>query len=349
MPSFEKRSSGWSVRFRQIINGDEKNIRLSGFKTKAEALAAYSEEIKKAAAKTAEPLTFGELAEKYLAYAAMSIKPQSLYETRSRLKNHILPEFAAVPVADITAVRLAEWQSAKVSVYTYKFVIALRAAFGAVLRYGSDFYDLPNNLPKVKAPRDFSLADENALHIWTPEQFEQFRAAVSDDLLLLLFDLLYYSGMRKGEALALSAADINGDVITINKTLTRKGGEAWAVSTPKTKGSIRRVRVPPSLSDRLRGHTGRFIFGGDAPIGDRTVERNFKAYIEAAEVPPIHIHDLRHSHASLLISQGCSIVAVSKRLGHANVTQTLNTYSHLLPEDDEKIAEVLGTVLGTKL
>lgn len=59
---------------------------------------------------------------------------------------------------------------------------------------------------------------------------------------------------------------------------------------------------------------------------------------------PIRIHDLRHSHASLLISQGVSIVAVSKRLGHADVKETLNTYAHLLPKDTELIDNILDNI-----
>ena len=93
-----------------------------------------------------------------------------------------------------------------------------------------------------------------------------------------------------------------------------------------------------------------FVFGGDRPLPPTSADRAFKSAIARAKVKPIRIHDLRHSCASLLISKGISIVAVSRQLGHSNVEQTLNTYSHMMPDDTTMIynaLDTLGTFLGT--
>lgn len=84
----------------------------------------------------------------------------------------------------------------------------------------------------------------------------------------------------------------------------------------------------------------------DAPFADRTVERVFHDASAAAGVPRIRVHDLRHSHASYLISTGCSIVAVSKRLGHCSVKQTLDTYSHALASDEVEVLSKLAEMDG---
>ena len=87
-----------------------------------------------------------------------------------------------------------------------------------------------------------------------------------------------------------------------------------------------------------------FVFGGERPLAQRTTDRYFSDTCEKAGVKKIRIHDLRHSCASLLISRGVSIVAVSRQLGHSNIEQTLNTYSHLMPDDKSKIIAELETV-----
>lgn len=96
---------------------------------------------------------------------------------------------------------------------------------------------------------------------------------------------------------------------------------------------------------------GAFLFGGDAPLPATSIERHLTSCATAGGVKRIRVHDLRHSCASYLIHSGVSIVAVSRQLGHTDVEQTLNTYSHLLPDDTAQIRanlEKLGTELGTK-
>ena len=87
-----------------------------------------------------------------------------------------------------------------------------------------------------------------------------------------------------------------------------------------------------------------FVFGGDRPLASRSTDRYFADVCEKVGVRKIRIHDLRHSCASLLISKGVSIVAVSRQLGHSNIEQTLNTYSHLMPDDRSKVVAELEAI-----
>lgn len=84
-----------------------------------------------------------------------------------------------------------------------------------------------------------------------------------------------------------------------------------------------------------------FVFGGEEPLSDQTIRRRLNEYADKAGVKRIRVHDIRHSHASLLINKGQNILIVSQRLGHSDVTQTLNTYSHLMPNVQRQIINAL--------
>ena len=84
-----------------------------------------------------------------------------------------------------------------------------------------------------------------------------------------------------------------------------------------------------------------FVFGGAEPLSDQTIRRRLNEYADKAGVKRIRVHDIRHSHASLLINKGQNILIVSQRLGHSDVTQTLNTYSHLMPNVQKQIINAL--------
>jgi integrase len=232
----------------------------------------------------------------------------------------------------------------------------------SIYKYGARYYDIPDIMNKVDRPRDTSPQKE--MSIWTPSEFQRFIAEV-DNTYRLYFSFLYVSGCRRGEALALTWDDIDARSVRINKSVTTKtSSAAYLVTTPKNKGSIRKITVPEFIIDQLNAHREQqqselgeawmpslFVFGGVRPLPTTSADRAFKKAIEHAGVKPIRIHDLRHSCASLLISKGISIVAVSRQLGHKNVEQTLNTYSHMMPDDTTMIynaLDKLGTFLGTE-
>ena len=204
------------------------------------------------------------------------------------------------------------------------------------------------------------------MQFWTPEEFGNFIQNVAAKEYRMLFEFLYVTGCRRGEVLALTWNDIDTDLQTvrINKSVTFKAKnfeKSFKVTTPKNAGSNRTVSIPSFLCDDLIEYRrwqsenfaeADFVFCGDSPLPATTIARKLDEGAKAAGVKRIRVHDLRHSCASLLIHKGVSIVAVSKRLGHTSIEQTLNTYSHMLPDDQKMILETLenlGTQLGTKI
>ena len=366
MASYEQNKSSklWSVRFRIIDETGEHNKRLSGFRRKADAEFAYREFMNGyvkpiQANKKDDEITFGQIYEEYKKYLTISAKTSSLYTIKKGIDNYILPEFKDVPVSKIDKKRLELWQNEfwkKDLKHGYK--LKLRAFFNSILIYGHKQLDTqPSQFYKVTKPIDNAIKEE--MHVWTGKQFQDFLQSLEQikvkenlrNLYKVFFSTLFGTGMRLGEALALTWQDIGNDTIRINKTQTTKvfknseGDKSYAITSPKSKSSVRTISILPELSKDIkelqRDATGDFMFGGRDPISRTGITRVFNKGIEISGVPSIRIHDLRHTHASILISNGANIVAVSKRLGHSKVDMTINIYAHLMPKDEEVILKIL--------
>lgn len=362
MASFEQNKSSklWSVRFREKVNGKVKNQRLSGFKTKREAQQAYAEyvehsnrtrRIEQAKTNEIDELLFDDVVDKYMEYEKNRVKESSLYDIRTKFKL-ITPWFHNRKITSITPADIMEWQNSLAS-YSYRYKSRLRTHLNSLFKFAYRYYDVPNISEKADGFRNTEPKKE--MQVWTIEEFEQFFDSCHSLRDKAFFKLLYITGCRKGEALALTWEDINLSkrTIKINKNITTKTFEgSYRVTTPKNLSSNRTVDIPPSLCsliDEYRKSVSPksekdFAFGGLDPIPTTTVDHAFERAISRAGVKKIRIHDLRHSCASLLISKGVSIVAVSKRLGHSNIEQTLNTYSHMMPSDGDKIIEILDKI-----
>ncbi|MBO7169618.1 MAG: site-specific integrase, partial [Clostridia bacterium] len=350
-----KKSGLWSVRVREIRpDGTAWQPRISGkFKTKREAQEAFLEyeRKKKEEAENVIPedgagaVPFVRYAEQYLAFQEGRIKESSRYDIRSRLKNHICPFFGKTPIKDITPLMISEWEKS-LSRFSFGYKKTLFSTFGAVLSYAERYHDIINVMRKVEKPRRIEAKKE--MQIYTPKEFEAFLACVENPEHALFFHTLFVTGMRLGEALALSWQDVDltERTIRVRKNISRKvhdEGKTYAVLTPKNAQSDRRIPIPVFLAEKLKkrkkeqGAGGSFLFGKDRPLSASTLTRAIEEAAEKAGVKRIRIHDFRHSCASLLLHKKVNIVAVSRLLGHASVTQTLNTYGHMLPDDHKEI------------
>ena len=156
------------------------------------------------------------------------------------------------------------------------------------------------------------------------------------------FDILFWTGIREGELLALTPEDFLPSLkLNINKSFVVIDGE-HIIKDPKNETSIRSIAIPQFLYDEVMEYTGRlyglmptdrlFLFTKSFLINE------IKRVAGRAGMEPIRIHDLRHSHASLLIEMGFNILMISERLGHKNVQTTWNTYAHLYPDKGKQIA-----------
>lgn len=166
---------------------------------------------------------------------------------------------------------------------------------------------------------------------------------------------MIYCGFREGEALGVHWEDIDLKNRVINvrhAVLTLLGG--LVITEPKTESSKRAVtlpkfayEVPVNHLEQLNKNQGLiFTTSSGKPISPRNLIRHFKLALKAAGLPDIRIHDLRHSHASLLLAAGVNPKIVQERLGHSQISLTLDTYSHVIPSLQESAAEKMDLIMS---
>lgn len=354
MASFEqdKNTKLWSVRFRVIEHGVEKNKRLRGFATKKDANKAYVDFMSTYTPdnrlNTPGELTMDELYQLYIKDAELRLKPSTIYVLEKEYAHFIKPTFGDKKLKDIAKRHVIDWQNSLTAKgYAYKYKLKIRGYLSAFYTFAVKYLDYPSNIVK-QCPSFAKPAVKKEMQVWSENEFNTFIEAVDKPIYKALFYTLYYTGCRKGELFALTWKDVDlkKKTISITKSLTRKCNDIYAITTPKNYSSNRTILMPDILVKQLMEYAltvenKGFLFGGAHPMSEMTLSRAYKAYCAQAGIKEIRIHDFRHSHASLLISRGASIVMVAKRLGHSSTEQTLNTYAHLMPNEEHKLVNLL--------
>lgn len=189
----------------------------------------------------------------------------------------------------------------------------------------------------------------DAMEFWTQEEFEIFVECVKDKpVSYMAFKTMFWTGVRVGELLALTLEDFNPKekTIRINKSYQRIQGKD-VVTEPKTEKSKRIIALPDFLVEEIKDYMSRLygLMKTDRlfMVTKSYLEHEMLRGIELSGVKRIRLHDLRHSHASLLISKlGAQPLVVAERLGHEKIQTTLNTYSHLYPNQARDLADQLN-------
>ncbi len=206
---------------------------------------------------------------------------------------------------------------------------------------------LSNN--KLVVSKKTLKSEKKDISYWTYPEFKKFIKKVDDPFYELLFSMLYYLGLRIGEALALSWSDISSDLIRIRLASSNKTFSKGRVLVPtKSKSSVRdypMLDVLKLLLDKI-DRKGEFVFSIDGKhvIGETTVRRALLKYIRIAHVKKISLHGFRHSCASYLINNGADYMQVASWLGHSSPAITLSVYSHLFPSRKKEIAQMFDKI-----
>jgi len=137
---------------------------------------------------------------------------------------------------------------------------------------------------------------------------------------------------------------MSGNLLHINKTYNRIR-KRDVIDTPKTENSVRTIDIPNFLKEEVQEYAKKhYGFPENQrlfPIVARTLQKRLKKYEALTDVKPIRVHDIRHSHVAYLIYQGVEPLIIKERLGHKDIQMTLNTYGHLYPSQQKKVAEML--------
>lgn len=352
MPIYKDEKKGtWYVMVRYTDwQGVRKQKCKRGFSTKREAQNWERQFSMQSSGNT--DMTFEAFLELYENDMRQRLKESTWDTKKNIIDTKILPYFGNKRMNEITTKDVIAWQNEmlayrneKQEPYSPVYLKTLHNQLSAILNHAVRFYDLGCN-PAAKAGNMGSEKHKEML-IWTTEEYKKFAEVIMDKpLSYYAFEILYWGGLREGEMLALTPADLDFEngTIRVNKTYKRKNRRD-IVTTPKTDKSNRIISMPKFLAEELQDclkmlygikKTDR-IFAG---ISVHCLYREMKRGAKEAGLKRIRIHDLRHSHASLLINLGFSAVAIADRMGHENVEVTY-MYAHLFPSKQGEIATQL--------
>ena len=341
------------VLLHELAGNQETEVE-KGFATKKEALGFERDFLEK---QSANPdMTFQNLYEIYMEDMAARLKQSTLLTKKAVLQTHILPFFGSKPINEIKASDVRRWQAKLMSSpnnYSQTYLKKINTELNSIINYAKRFYDLNTN-PCGKAGT-IGKAKAEEMDYWTYDEYIAFREGVKDkSLSYICFEVLYWTGMREGELLALSPADIDLDnkTISINRTYQRIEGKD-VFTSPKTRKSKRKIPIPDFLCQELSDYIqSRYMLDADErlfPVTKSYLSHEMIRGCKNTGVKKIRIHDIRHSHASLLINQGCDALMLADRLGHEKVSTTLNTYSHLFPHKQQELVHSLESLQATDL
>ena len=340
----------WYVMTRyQDWTGERKQKCKRGFKTKREAMEWENQfQLQKRASVNMTMESFCKLYEE-------DVKPgmkRSTWLTKeSIIRSKIIPYLGQRKVSEITAKDVIDWQNAmrKLKNKSGKpiaptYLKTIHGQLSAIFNHAMKFYDLAAN-PAQKAGT-MGAEESKEMEFWTKEEYLKFSEAMMDKpISYYAFELLYWCGVREGELLALSPSDFNFEkrTLRINKSYQRLEGED-VISTPKTKNSNRIVKMPQFLCDEMQDFFIQYyslqpddrIF----PVTKYYLSNEMDRGCKESGVKRIRVHDLRHSHVSLLINMGFTALAIGKRVGHSAEKITYR-YAHLFPSVQTEMVDRL--------
>ena len=293
-------------------------------------------------------MTFQALYELYMEDASHRLRENSVTGKKNIFKNRILPYFKDKPINAITPSDVRQWQNEQIEKgYSEAYLDRIQNTLTTIFNYAVQFYSLPVN-PCIKAGHMGKRT--RSMQFWTLEQFNQVIDNVTNPTAYIALLVLFYSGMRFGELLALTLNDLNftDNTINITKSLQHRVKLGDLVTPPKTANGIRKIIMPSGVMNQLSEYCSR-IYGlsPDDRVFTFTkslIRGTMNRCAASVGVPLIRIHDLRHSHVSLLIDMGFSAHLIAERIGDT-VQMVNNTYGHLYPTKHQEVADKLNQLI----
>ncbi len=357
MPAYKKispstgRASWFASFYYTDWTGKRKQKKKEGFASRKAALEYERGFLERQAA--APDMTFSALCDLYFADYKATRRATSYETAHYVITRYALPFFADMPINTITPATIRQWQaetrqkeSNRKGNLSPVTLGNIHVYLSSVFNFAVKYYGLTKNPARIAG--NMGTKKPREMQFWTLSQFKAFhKAAFPRDLNFIAITLLFYTGIRRGELLALTPADFdfNAGLLSISKNYQRINGKD-VIQPPKTEKGKRRIALPPFIVSMMKDCLRRLNTPRDnqrifEPVTRFTLKNALDRGAKAAGLPIIRVHDLRHSHASLLIEQGFSPLVIKERLGHESIETTLNTYSHLYPTKQSEIAEKL--------
>lgn len=346
----------WYVKFRyKDWQNETKWVTKRGFATKREALQWEREFLQKKAGDVS--ISFPAFVETYKAERFPRLKQSTRIMKESLLDSIITPYFKNKKLNEITSSNVIQWQNTLIAYrnpmtgkrYSSSYLKTIHNQLSAVFNYAVRFYGLKSNPARIAgnmgSEKDIEMA------FWTKEEYLRFSEETMEcPIAYYAFEVLYWCGIREGELLALTKADFNLDKkeLSVTKTFHHLKGQD-VITSPKTPKSKRKVTMPDFLCDEMQDFFEMNYKLSEMdrlfPVTKGMLSRYMQKFAIRSGLMPIRVHDLRHSHVSLLINLGFSAVAIADRMGHESIDITYR-YAHLFPSVQGQMAVMLDKEKG---
>ncbi|RRF98789.1 MAG: site-specific integrase [Coriobacteriaceae bacterium] len=329
-------------------HGDQRHKTKRGFASEDEALA-WEEDFVGQASETVNS-TFEDFYEVYAEDMKPRLREHTWNTKQYIIKNKILPFFGKMRVDEIEPIDVVHWQNKLMAYrnedgqpYSQTYLRTINNQLSAMFNHAVRYYGLAKS-PCLKTTRMESSKGGEML-FWTKDEYLRFAGAVSDKPeSFYAFEILYWCGLRLGELLALTPADLDfaRSELKVTKSYQRLHGRD-VITPPKTPKSVRDVVMPEFLADELKTWVGSLGIDPDSRIFTFTKAKlhyELDRGCKIAHVKRIRVYDFRRSNVSLLIEMGFSAVAIADRLGHESSDITFR-YAHLFPDKQNEMARTL--------
>lgn len=294
-------------------------------------------------------MSFRSLYDLYLADIAAHLKETTVKSREGRCERHILPYFESKPINQITPADVRKWQGVMLSKgFKPTYLKTLNEQLSMIMNFAVKYYSLKSNPCTVVGM--IGKSKSGRMDFWTQEEFQKIIQCIPDPLSNLAFQMLFYTGVRIGELLALEPADIDlkNGTVSITKTFRREDGKD-IFSPPKTANSVRTVTLPPFLIKQLHEYLGKIYdvnaWGRLFPFTRAKLRTAMDKACAQTGTKHIRIHDLRHSHVSLLIDMGFQPMLIAERIGDT-VEMVNEIYGHLYPNKHKDVALAIGQLVS---
>ena len=351
----EEKTNTWRAVYRYTDwNGERKQTQKRGFKTKREAQAWEREQLNKTSADL--DMTFKSFVDLYTADMKTRLKENTWATKDHIIRTKLLPYFGRLKMCNITAQQIITWQNEMLNhkdengkPYSPVYLKTVHNQLSAIFNHAVRYYNLREN--PCKKAGSMGKKKNREMMFWTKEQYLKFAEVMMDKpLSFYAFEMLYWCGIREGELLALTPADFDfgKETVTINKSYQRIKGRD-VITDPKTPKSNRVIQMPAFLCEEIQEHI-KSLYGVRPtdrifPVTKSYLYKEMERGCKISGIKKIRIHDLRHSHISLLIDMGFTALAIADRVGHESIDITYR-YAHLFPTRQEEMANKLNMERG---
>lgn len=356
MPVYKDEKNGtWYVSKRYIdCQGQNKRLFKRNFATKRDAIKFEREYFERVNGNL--DMNFGAFIDVYYEDRKPRLKLNTFLQKQNVIEKNIRPYFENKKICDITVQDVMKWQNEMIvkdigegKCYDASTLRTIHAQLSAIFNHAVRYYRLEKNPAAIVGT--IGKRGKKEMLFWTTDEYKLFSEQVMHKTVTYMaFQVLYWCGIRVGELLALTKEDLDleNKKIRINKSFQRLKRED-VITSPKTEKSNRVIDIPDFLAEELKEYFINFYKLSDKdrlfPITKNHLHHEIKNGATRAGVKQIRVHDLRHSHVSLLIEMGFSPVAIAERVGHESIDITYR-YAHLFPSKGKEIASKLNQENG---